>query len=127
MAVSFQRARGGLSFIALVLALNPGQGYGNLFWFDQENSSSSSGKATVKAPTPPPVFQDIAEQAGLSVAHISSPEKKYIVESMSGGTGVFDCDNDGKPDIVVVVGSTIERFRQGGDPMVTLYHQGPDG
>jgi len=42
---------------------------------------------------------------------------------MSGGIGLFDCDNDGKLDIVVVNGSTVERYRQGGDPMVTLYHQ----
>ena len=61
------------------------------------------------------------------VSHISSPDKKYIVESMSGGVGLFDCDNDGRLDIVVVNGSTIDRYRQGGDPMVTLYHQGSDG
>jgi len=42
---------------------------------------------------------------------------------MSGGVGLFDCDNDGKLDVVVVNGSTVDRFRQGGDPLVTLYHQ----
>jgi hypothetical protein len=45
---------------------------------------------------------------------------------MSGGVGLFDCDNDGKLDIVVVNGSTVERFRKGGDPLVTLYHQDAD-
>jgi enediyne biosynthesis protein E4 len=79
-------------------------------------------------PLPAPfLFQDIASQVGLTVPHISSPDKKYIVESMSGGVGLFDCDNDGRLDIVVVNGSTIDRFRHGGDPMVTLYHQGTDG
>jgi hypothetical protein len=74
-------------------------------------------------------FEDIAKRAGLTVPHISSPEKKYIVESMSGGVGFIDCDNDGKLDIVTVNGSTVDRYRQGGDPMVTLYHQdtNPDG
>ncbi len=47
----------------------------------------------------------------------------YIMESTSGGVGFIDCDNDGKLDIVVANGSTVDRFRQGGDPMVTLYHQ----
>jgi hypothetical protein len=75
----------------------------------------------------PPLFQDIASQVGLTVPHISSPDKKYIVESMSGGVGLFDCDNDGRLDIVVVNGSAIDRFRHGGDPMVTLCHQGTDG
>jgi enediyne biosynthesis protein E4 len=76
---------------------------------------------------PPPIFQDVAAQRGLTVPHISSPDKKYIVESMSGGVGLFDCDNDDRLDIVVVNGSTIDRFRHGGDLMVTLYHQGTDG
>jgi hypothetical protein len=76
--------------------------------------------------TPLPHFEDVARQAGLNVPHISSPEKKYIVESMSGGAGFIDCDNDGKLDILTVNGSAVERFRQGGDPMVTLYHQDAD-
>src|SRR6202043_1849144 len=45
----------------------------------------------------------------------------------SGGTGLFDCDDDGRLDIVLVNGSTVERLLKGGDPMVTLYHQEPDG
>jgi len=70
-----------------------------------------------------PQFKDVAKEAGLTVSHISTPEKKYIVESMSGGAGLIDCDNDGKLDIITVNGSTIDRYRQGGDPMITLYHQ----
>lgn len=68
-------------------------------------------------------FKDVAKEVGLTVPHISSPDKQYIVESMSGGVGLIDCDNDGKLDIITTNGSTIERFRQGGDPMITLYHQ----
>jgi hypothetical protein len=76
--------------------------------------------------TPMPRFQDVAQQVGLTVSHVSTPEKKYIVESMSGGAGLIDCDNDGKLDIITVNGSTIDRFRQGGDRMITLYHQDAD-
>ena len=75
------------------------------------------------AQSPVPRFKDVAQEAGLTVSHISTPEKKYIVESMSGGAGLIDCDNDGKLDIITVNGSTIDRYRQGGDPMITLYHQ----
>ena len=75
---------------------------------------------------PLPRFKDVAKEAGLTVSHISTPEKKYIVESMSGGAGLIDCDNDGKLDIITVNGSNIERYRAGGDPLVTLYHQDAD-
>ena len=74
-------------------------------------------------PPAQPRFEDVARQAGLTVSHISSPEKKYIVESMSGGAGLLDCDGDGKLDLVVVNGSNVENFRHGGDPLITLYHQ----
>lgn len=74
-----------------------------------------------------PRFEDIAGQAGLTVSHISSPSARYIVESVGGGVGLFDCDNDGKLDIVAVNGSSVDRYRQqGGNPMVTLYHQDAD-
>jgi enediyne biosynthesis protein E4 len=77
---------------------------------------------------PVPIFKDIAAEVGLTVSHISTSDKRYIVESMSGGAGVFDCDEDDRLDIVVVNGSTIDHFRkEGGDPLVTLYHQLPDG
>jgi hypothetical protein len=75
-----------------------------------------------------PVFEDVARHSGLTVPHISSPDKRYVIESMSGGVGLFDCDNNGKLDILTINGSTVDRYRDGGgDPMVTLYHQEPDG
>jgi hypothetical protein len=70
-----------------------------------------------------PRFEDIAKQAGIVVPHISTADKKYIVESMSGGAGFIDCDGDGKLDIVTVNGSNVERFLAGDDLLVTLYHQ----
>ena len=76
--------------------------------------------------SPVPQFEDVAPKAGLTVPHISSPDKRYIVESMSGGVGLMDCDNDGKLDIVTVNGSTVDRYRHGGDPLITLYHQDSD-
>ncbi len=68
-------------------------------------------------------FEDVTGKIGVSASHISSAEKHYIIESVSGGAGVFDCDNDGKLDIVLVNGSTVDRYKAGGDSMVTLYHQ----
>jgi len=77
-----------------------------------------------KVTDPVPIFRDIAAQSGLTSSHISSREKYYVIESMSGGVGLFDCDNDGKLEIVMVNGSTVDRYKQsGGDPLVTIWHQ----
>src|SRR5436190_10942499 len=76
---------------------------------------------------PIPAFKDIAKEVGLTVSHIAAPEAHYVIDSTSGGVGLFDCDNDDRLDVVLVNGSTVERLRQGGDPMVTLYHQERDG
>jgi hypothetical protein len=70
-----------------------------------------------------PQFKDVARDVGITASHISTPDKHYILETMSGGVGLIDCGNTGKLDIIVANGSTVESFRQGGDPMITLYHQ----
>src|SRR5216683_1803699 len=83
---------------------------------------------TDRSTLPPiPVFKDIAKEISVTVQHIAAPEARYVIDSTSGGSGLFDCDDDGRLDIVLVNGSTVDRLREGGDPMVTLYHQEPDG
>ncbi len=97
------------------------------FCFTAITFGQAAPSRTQAPQVPVPPFEDVAQQAGLTVSHISSPDKKYIVESMSGGVGLIDCDNDGKLDIITVNGSTVERYRQGGgDPMITLYHHDTD-
>lgn len=84
------------------------------------------GRPALIAQMPPaelPDFEDISRSAGLFVSHISTADKRYMVESMSGGVGFIDCDNDGKLDIITVNGSTVDRYKAGGDPMITLYRQ----
>ena len=74
-----------------------------------------------------PAFEDVSAAAGLTTPHIAAPEKRYIVESTSGGVGFIDCDNDGKLDILMVGGSNVDHYRQnGGDLMIRLFHQDSD-
>ena len=54
------------------------------------------------------LFRDIRAEAGVAFEHHSAPEKKYIVESMSGGVALFDYDNDGRVDIYLVDSLTVE-------------------
>jgi hypothetical protein len=60
--------------------------------------------------TPPPsrLFRDITRDAGITFQHHAAPEKKYIVESMSGGVALFDFDNDGLLDIYFVDSLTVD-------------------
>jgi enediyne biosynthesis protein E4 len=78
---------------------------------------------TIAQSVPAITFEDVTSHVGLTASHISTPEQHYIIESMSGGIALFDCDDDGKLDIAMVNGSTVSRYRAGGDPLVTLYHQ----
>jgi hypothetical protein len=76
---------------------------------------------------PPPLhFRELPAQAGLTTVPHFSNDKRYLVETVGGGVGLIDCDNDGKLDLVVVGDSTVDRYLQGGDPMVTLYRQDGD-
>ncbi len=116
-------------FICLLTSLLSSYLQGQASSAKASSAHRPSAPANPPAEPPLPQFEDIAQKAGLTVPHISSPDKKYILESMSGGVGLIDCDNDGKLDIITVNGSTVERFKQGGDLLITLYHQetGPNG
>jgi enediyne biosynthesis protein E4 len=69
-------------------------------------------------------FREIGISSGLTRVPDSSKNQHYVVETISGGVALLDCDNDGKLDILVVNDATIEQAKNGGVPMVTLYHQG---
>ena len=72
-------------------------------------------------------FTDITERAGVTFKHVSSPEKKYIVESMSGGVALIDYDNDGYPDIYFVNSLTVDLVKSKGKTKSALYHNNGDG
>ncbi|HKC63996.1 MAG TPA: CRTAC1 family protein [Pyrinomonadaceae bacterium] len=72
-------------------------------------------------------FTDITDKAGITFRHVASPEKKYIVESMSGGVALFDYDNDGLLDIFFVNSLTVDLLKSGGKTRSALYHNNGDG
>ena len=81
----------------------------------------------VQSPAQPrPQFEDVTVQAGLTAPNLAQPGNRYVIESTSGGIGFIDCDNDGRLDILIANGSSVDRYRQGADPMVTLYRQTGD-
>src|SRR5215813_15012402 len=82
------------------------------------------------APATPIVnFTDIAEKAGLTMMNVfgGKETKKYIIETTGTGVAIFDYDNDGWPDILLVNGTTLEGFPAGKAPTSHLYHNNHDG
>src|SRR6266850_806492 len=74
-----------------------------------------------------PQFTEIAAKAGITFKHVFSPEKKYIVESMSGGVALFDYDNDGYLDIYFVNSLTVDLVARQQKTKSALYHNNGDG
>ena len=67
------------------------------------------------------LFRDIARDAGITFQHHAAPEKKFIVESMSGGVAMFDYDNDGRPDLYFVDSLTVETMSRPESARSALY------
>src|SRR5258708_20477173 len=117
--------RSGLTFHATILVLA-------LILLGRGRLECAQGVATggtgVRArPVPPgmkaPIvsYADLAMQAGLTGVEVSGADhgKQYIVESTGTGVAIFDYDNDGLPDILLVNGG---RLGDGAQPKPFLYH-----
>ena len=74
-----------------------------------------------------PRLIDITASTGIQFDHLSSPEQKYIVESMSGGVALIDYDRDGYPDIYFTNAPSVEMAQHGEKARSALYHNNRDG
>jgi hypothetical protein len=72
-------------------------------------------------------FIDITEASGVRFKHLTAPEKKYIVESMSGGVASFDYDNDGWLDIYLTNSLTVDTAADPKSSRSSLYRNQRDG
>src|SRR5207244_8220295 len=79
----------------------------------------------VTDPKAPVIFEDVTARTALAnFRHRSGgPEKNYILEVPSGGVAIFDYDGDGRPDIYLLNGSTLDAMRgKEKAPRAALYH-----
>ncbi|PYX47960.1 MAG: RNA-binding protein [Acidobacteria bacterium] len=87
-------------------------------------------QAKPAAPSAPiATFTDIAEKAGLKAENIFGglDTKKFIIETTGTGVAIFDYDNDGWADILLVNGTRLEGFPAGQAPTSHLYRNNHDG
>jgi hypothetical protein len=87
------------------------------------------GESPSGSPTdaPLPQLADITDSTGIKFDHLSSPEQKYIVESMSGGVALIDYDRDGWPDIYFTNAQSVDMALGGKKARSALYHNNHDG
>jgi hypothetical protein len=82
-----------------------------------------AGAVGLQSPAAPELlFRDITRDAGITFQHHAAPEKRFIVESMSGGVALFDYDNDGLPDLYFVDSLTVDTANDPSAARSALYH-----
>jgi len=74
-----------------------------------------------------PSLVDITKSTGIHFDHKSSPEAKFIAESMSGGVALIDYDGDGWPDIYFTNAQSVDMALHGVKARSALYHNNHDG
>ena len=72
-------------------------------------------------------FTDVTTATGITFKHVASPDKKYIVESMSAGVAVFDYDSDGYLDIYFVNSLTVDLLASKTKSLSELYRNNGNG
>jgi hypothetical protein len=85
-----------------------------------DEASSGAGRSY-------PELVDITDSTGIQFEHLSSPEQKFIVESMSGGVALIDYDRDGWPDIYFTNAQNVDMALHGKKARSALYHNNRDG
>ena len=90
-------------------------------------SSESPARQPRGEPDQYPELVDITASTGITFRHLSSPDQKYIVESMSGGVALIDYDRDGWVDIYFTNAQSVEMALQGRKARSALYHNNRDG
>lgn len=74
-----------------------------------------------------PQLTDIYGKTGINFVHTSAPEKKYILESMSGGVLLIDYDRDGWLDIYFTNAPTVEMALKNEKSKSLLYRNNGNG
>ncbi len=95
-----------------------------------KQGASSAKPPLEKTPLPPasvPQLVDVTSSTGITFQHLSSPEQKYIVESMSGGVALIDYDGDGWLDIYFTNAPSVSMTLAGKKAKSALYHNNHDG
>jgi hypothetical protein len=113
--------------LASVLILIPPPVFSSDLQHISDSPKVKTATASSEANVPLPRLVDITDSTGIKFNHLSSPEQRYIVESMSGGVALIDYDRDGWPDIFFTNAQSVEMALAGKKARSALYHNNHDG
>ena len=106
-------------FAGLLVGLLPPQGLAQRL--AQENHGMQAST------TAHPTLVDITTETKIHFNHLSSPEQRYIVESMSGGVALLDYDGDGWLDIYFTNSPSAAMAMEGKSARSALFRNNHDG
>lgn len=114
-----------LSLTAPVMAQG---GMGTATPLSQAERKKAEEERMARGPLPNyPQLVDITNLTGIHFDHLSSPEARYIAESMSGGVALIDYDGDGFPDIYFTNAPSVAMAQRGEKARSALFHNNHDG
>jgi hypothetical protein len=90
-------------------------------------TAPTSAKSLVCKGRSIPQLEDVTKKVGVDFRHVSAPDKKYIIESMSAGVLLLDYDRDGWLDIYFTNSPTVDMALKGEKSRSALYHNNHDG
>src|SRR3984957_13937223 len=93
----------------------------------KEQEKAAAERAASGALSNYPKLVDITSSTGIRFEHLSSPEAKFIAESMSGGVALIDYDRDGWPDIYFTNAQSVDMALNGVKARSALYRNNHDG
>lgn len=101
---------------------------GNATPLSPKEREKAAAERAATGPLPDyPQLVDITASTGIHFQHQSSPEARFIAESMSGGVALIDYDRDGWPDIYFTGAQNVDMALKGVKAHSALYHNNHDG
>lgn len=120
------RLSAGLLFLCVNAAATAQMGTPTPLSPEERHKAEAERQVTGALPNYPQLL-DITASTRINFEHLSSPEAKFIVESMSGGVALIDYDRDGWPDIYFTGAQSVAMALHGVKAHSALYHNDHDG